>query len=194
MATAAERRADQRAKRRKERTKTRQAERAKTRRGTGLLSGIGARLQQRHTARQKRRQTRVEGTVDRRSQRLGEVTARQAARAERRASVIQSKSEGGAFDPESIAARWAGITGTVEAGSDAFGTVAGALSGTGGATDALGALTGLFPDEDELTDEGELIELFPDEDAGADWIFPVGIGVAALAAFLLLRPKKKDEK
>ena len=52
-----------------------------------------------------------------------------------------------------------------------------------------------MPEEFDDTGEGELVELFPDEAAtGGDWIVPVGIGVAALAAFLLLRPKKKGKK
>jgi len=122
------------------------------------------------------------------AERTGRVTQRQSGRTGR----ITAKAEGGAFDPESIAARWQGITGVTQSGVEGLGTIGGMLSGTGGATDALSALTGLLPDQ-ELTEGGELVELYPEEE-GTGFLVPLLLAGAAVGAYLLLRPAPKGKK
>jgi|TARA_Y100000310_G_scaffold215365_1_gene216318 hypothetical protein len=111
--------------------------------------------------------------------------------------VVQSKAEGGAYSPESVAARWAGIEGTTEAVGGLAGTIAGAVSGTGAAGGALDALSGLAPEDAWLdSDEdyyADVVDLYPEEDAGMDWLIPVAIGGAVLGAFLLFGGDKKKK-
>ena len=160
---AQENRAEIRERRRKQRAAERKSARQAARQakaGAGLFTGIGARMQQRQTARQGRKSDRI------------------TARSER----IQSRSEGGFYDPESVAARYG-------AASSIASTIGAATSGGGWseiAGDALGALTG---DED-----AEIIE-FPTTASTADsaipWLLIAGAGVAA---YFLLAPKKKKKR
>lgn len=158
---AQENRAELRERRRRQRAAERKAKRQAARQaqaGSGLITGIGARMQQRQTARQARKSDRI--------------TAR--------TSRIQSRSEGGFYDPESVAARWG-------AASDIAGTIGSAVSPAGSLQDlALGALAG---DED-----AEIID-FPTTGATATgsavpWLLVAGVGVAA---YFLLTPKKKKK-
>ena len=122
------------------------------------------------------------------AERTGRVTQRQTGRTGR----VTAKSEGGAYDPESIAARWQGITGVTQAGVEGLGTIGGMIAGTGGASSALDALTGLLP-ADLDAEGGELIELYP-EDTGSPYMVPLLLAGAGLGAYLLLRPAPKKKK
>ena len=162
MATRAEIRAQRREERRQERTQKRQATR-QAKAGQGLFSGIGARMQQRQSARQERK-----------SDRIGARSAR-----------IQSRSEGGFYDPESVAARYG-------AASSIAGTIGAAVGGggvSGLAEQALGALTGGDPEG------GELVELYPADDEGMGFLVPALVAGAVVGGYLLLRkPKAKGKK
>ena len=118
------------------------------------------------------------------SERTGRVTQRQTGRTGR----TSAKAEGGAYSPESVAARWAGITGVTEAGIEGLGSVAMLAGGGSPATGAMAALQGLLPSDDQL--DGELVELYPAEDTGGGFLLPLLIGGAALGAYLLFAPKK----
>ena len=162
MATRAEIRAQRREDRRKERTQERQAAR-QAKAGRGLFSGIGARMLQRQTARQERK-----------SDRIGARSAR-----------IQSRSEGGFYDPDSVAARYG-------AASSIASTIGAATSGGGWteiADEALGLVTDGAGEEG-----GELVELYPNGEE-MDYLVPLLIGAAVIGGYLLLRkPKDKDAK
>jgi hypothetical protein len=162
---AQENRAEIRERRRKQRAAERKAKRQAARQaqaGSGLITGIGARMQQRQTARQGRKSDRI--------------TAR--------TSRIQSRSEGGFYDPESVSARWG-------AASDIAGTIGDVATGGAGsiASEALAAATGAFGEGDVVGLDG-----LPYTEEPTDWTIPIVLGVAAVGAYLLLSPKKKKGK
>jgi len=190
MATSrAEARRAARAGRRAGRQEASQARKAK-RQDTGIRS----RISRRQTARQERRAGRQESRGARKQERVGARTERIQARTTGRSSRVQSKAEGGAYSPESVAARWAGIEGTTQAVGGIVQDVAGAFTGGGVASGAFDALSGFGADDWLDSDEdyyAPVVDLYPEEDAGMDWLLPAAIGAGLLVAYLVFSPKKK---